>query len=103
MQLLRYIACREPFRGQTQYLAFTVVERVVAGPRFERELRVDCAAAAMHAAHGFGELFGRCILEQIPAYAGIERAAQESRTRERREDDHLAIDTAFANALCELE
>jgi hypothetical protein len=76
MQLLGDIGRGHAFAGQTQHLPLAIVERIVAGPGLERELRIDRASAAMDLAQRLGELIGRRILQQVAADAGVERAAQ---------------------------
>jgi hypothetical protein len=64
-------------------------KRVGFGPRFQRQLRIDRAAAAMHGAQGFGKILGRRIFEQITGDAGIQCATQKTGARKRGDDDRL--------------
>ena len=68
-----------------------------------RQLRIDDAAAAMHLAQRLGQVFGRRVLQQVTADAGIERAAQESGARERGDDDDLDRQRVALDALCEFQ
>src|SRR5690606_13184459 len=64
----------QAFAGQAQDLALALVERVGFGPGFQRQLRVDRAAAAVHGTQGLGQALRWGVLEQVAAHAGIQRA-----------------------------
>src|SRR3546814_9935533 len=76
------VAGRPALARQPQHLALAVVERVGVAPGVERQLRIDRAPAAMHLAQRFGQVLGRCILEQVARPASLDRPAQEPGPRD---------------------
>ena len=99
MQLSCDITCRLAFASQAQHLTFTIIERIVAGPCFQGQLRINRTATAMDFADCLGKLFGWRILEQIATDTGIQRPAQESRACERGQNHDLAFQIAFVDTL----
>src|SRR6185503_8689883 len=91
------------FTGQAQHLAFAVVQRIGLRPGFQRQLRIDRPATALHGAQRLGEVLGGRVLVQVAGHARIQRTAQEAGSREGGDDDHLDRQLVALDALRQLQ